>query len=144
MARQAQGAAPAALAALERALAVAQPEGYVRTFVDEGLPMAGLLRQALARGSSVEYVRRLLDAFEREAAALLSSPPDQAGLVEPLSERELEVLRLLSTHLSSTEMAQGLFISVNTVRSHIKNIYGKLGVHSRGEAVARAQKLNLL
>jgi LuxR family maltose regulon positive regulatory protein len=145
MALQALDRTVPALAALERALVLAQPEGYVRTFIDEGLPMGQLLRQALARGIGVDYVRELLDALESDLTASdSSSAAMHAALVEPLTERELEVLRLLSTHLSSTEMAQELIISVNTVRSHIKNIYGKLGVHSRGQAVARAQDLNLL
>jgi LuxR family maltose regulon positive regulatory protein len=142
---QAQGEDEQALAALERALALAEPEGYVRVFIGEGAPVGELLRQAAARGIRLDYVRRLLATLEKEPAdawrtfRLASSP-----LAEPLSERELEVLRLLTTHLSSREIAQQLVISVSTARSHIKNIYGKLDVHSRGEAVARAQDLGIL
>lgn len=145
LARQAQGEHDQALTALERALTLAEPEGYVRTFIDEGEPMGQLLRQAAARGIALTYVSRLLAELERDmrerrraTASALSS------LVEPLSERELEVLRLLTAHLSSTEIAGELFISVNTVRTHIKSIYGKLNVHSRKDAVQRAQELGLL
>jgi LuxR family maltose regulon positive regulatory protein len=107
--------------------------------------MAQLLRQAAARGIAPEYVSMLLAAFERERSEeRRTTAQAPSSLVEPLSDRELEVLRLLVTHLSSTEIAQELFISPNTVRSHIKSIYGKLDVHSRSEAVARAQELCLL
>ena len=140
LACQAQGEIDQALTALERALSLAEPEGYVRTFVDEGAPMGKLLRQAIAQGIAVDYVSKLLAALENE----MKDERRMTELVEPLSERELEVLRFLTTHLSSTEIAEELFISVNTVRSHIKNIYGKLDVHTRREAVARVQDLGLL
>jgi len=136
-----------ALASLERALALAEPAGYFRIFVDEGAPMARLLEQAAARGIAPSYTHRLL-------AALDASVPGEEGegppvphpqrLVEPLSRRELEVLRLLATELSGPEIAQHLVISVTTVRSHTRSIYGKLDVHSRYEAVARARELGLL
>jgi len=146
------GAVAQAMTSLERALSLAEPEGYVRVFVDEGEPMARLLRQAASRGIAPEYVSKLLAAFEGEVkdqraktkAADSSSTFRPSSLVEPLSEREAEVLRLLTTSLSSTEIAEELVVSVNTVRSHIKSIYGKLNVHSRYEAVARAKELNLL
>jgi LuxR family maltose regulon positive regulatory protein len=147
LALQAQGDDEQALAALQRALALAEPEGYVRVFADEGAPMAGLLQKALARGVSRRYAATLLSAFEGQAKAEDRSPGSAPGaetLVEPLSERELEVLRLLAGPLSSTDIANQLFISVNTVRSHIRSIYDKLDVHSRYEAVARAKELNLL
>jgi LuxR family maltose regulon positive regulatory protein len=130
-----------AMTALEHALSLAEPEGYVRVFVDEGSAMNKLLRQAMSRGIAPEYVSKLLLAFD--VSEYETSAPTQA-LTDPLSERELEVLRLLMTHLSSTEIAQELFIAVSTARSHIKSIYGKLGVHSRAQAVARAQDLGLL
>ena len=153
MALQAQGERDQALTALERALSLAEPEGYVRTFVDEGIPMAKLLQQAAARGIVLDYVSKLLAALESETKderqmtepspwSLVLGP--SSSLVEPLSERELEVLRLLTTRLSSTEIAEELFISVNTVRSHIKNIYGKLNVHKRRDAIQRAKELRLL
>jgi LuxR family maltose regulon positive regulatory protein len=133
-----------ALASLEHALCVAEPSGYVRVFVDEGSPMRQLLQQALAKGIRVDYARKLVGAFGEEAAATPWPPSAHKALIEPLSQRETEVLRLLSTHLSSAEMAEVLFVSVHTVRSHIKSIYGKLDVHSRSEAVSRAQSLDLL
>jgi LuxR family maltose regulon positive regulatory protein len=136
-----------ALRVLGRALSVGEPEGYVRTFVDEGEAMAELLRQAESRGIAAEYVNKLLGAFEvaehgrlEESATRSEAQP----LTEPLSARELEVLRLLNTSLSSTEMADELVVSVNTVRTHIRSIYGKLAVHSRYEAVARAKELDLI
>jgi LuxR family maltose regulon positive regulatory protein len=145
MALQAQGKIDQALTPLERALSLAEPEGYVRTFVDEGPPMAQLLRQAVARGIAVDYVGKLLAALEKETKEKQRMmEPFPPSLVEPLSQRELEVLRLLTTHLSSTEIAEELFIAASTVRSHIKSIYGKLNVHSRKDAVRRAKELELL
>jgi LuxR family maltose regulon positive regulatory protein len=142
LALQGQGDILSAVTALERALSLAEPEGYVRIFVDEGEPMAELLRHAASRGIAPTYVAKLLAAFEVEGLAV--SPSNLQPLIEPLSERELEVLRLLTTHLSSTEIADELVISVNTVRSHIKSIYSKLNVHSRMDAVQRAKELELL
>ncbi|MFQ5857178.1 MAG: LuxR C-terminal-related transcriptional regulator [Anaerolineae bacterium] len=156
LALQARGDVEQALAVLERAISLAEPEGYVRTFIDEGKPMGKLLRQAVVRGIAVDYVGKLLSVFRLEGSRLKvkgSSAPlpnfqpstfQPATLVEPLSERELEVLRLLTTRLSTTEIADQLYISVHTVRSHVKSIYGKLGVHSRDEAVTRAKELNLI
>jgi LuxR family maltose regulon positive regulatory protein len=135
---QAQGEGEQALAALDRALTLAEPEGYVRVFVGEGAPMRKLLRQAAARGIKLDYVAKLLAALEEET--------DQRGttdLIEPLTDREMEVLQLLTTPLSTQEIAQELFISVHTARSHIKSIYRKLDVHTRMEAIQRAKELNL-
>ena len=142
LALQGQGDILPAVTALERALSLAEPEGYVRIFVDEGEPMAELLRHAASRGIAPTYVAKLLAAFEVEGLAV--SPSNLQPLIEPLSERELEVLQFLTTHLSSTEIADELVISVNTVRSHIKSIYSKLNVHSRMDAVQRAKELELL
>jgi LuxR family maltose regulon positive regulatory protein len=130
-----------ALAILERALSLAEPEGYVRTFVDEGEPMARLLRRALSQGIAPNYVARLLAAFGEEVELTSSA---MESLIEPLSERELEVLRLVVAGLSNPEIAEELVIAVSTVKSHINHIYGKLGVESRTQAVARAQELGLL
>ncbi|MFC2023777.1 LuxR C-terminal-related transcriptional regulator [Chloroflexota bacterium] len=145
MAQHARRETDPALTALERALCMAEPEGYVRTFLDEGPPMARLLRQAVARGIAVGYASRLLSVLESETGdKRRTTTPAPSALVEPLSERELEVLRLLTTHLSSTEIAQELYISVYTVRTHVKSIYSKLNVHSRRDALDRARELKLL
>jgi len=147
LAFRAQGAVERALDVLERALSLGEPSGYVRTFVDEGGAMADLLREAASQGIPLDYVNKLLAAFEAAEHGSLEQrgPPREAQpSTETLSERELEVLRLLNTSLSSTEMADELVVSVNTVRTHIRSIYSKLGVHSRYEAVARARELNLI
>jgi LuxR family maltose regulon positive regulatory protein len=134
----------AALHTLGEALRLAKPGGYVRIFIDEGAPMVELLRQAAAQGIGREYASDLLTALEREArGGRREKPVAPSALVEPLSERELEVLRLLATRLTAREIAQELIISVNTVRSHIKSIYGKLNVHRRMDAVEKARDLGL-
>ncbi len=122
--------------ALERALALAEPQGYIRLFVEEGAPLAALLRTA---GNS-PYVRRLLAATGRDG----ERPPAAPGLIEPLSERELDVLRLLGTDLGGPEIARTLVVSLNTVRTHTSHIYAKLGVTNRRAAVRRAAELDLL
>ena len=136
-----------ALEALGRAISLAEPERYVRLFVDEGTELIPLLRRVAARGIAPRYVNELLavftDSAARRAGSALFSCETQE-LVEPLSKREMDVLRLLNTHLTSTHMANELFVAVSTVRSHIKSIYGKLDVHSREEAVQCAQELGLL
>ena len=147
LAFQAQGDDGQALSVLERALSLAEPESYVRTFVDEGEPMARLLRDAVRLGGTEThgitpgYISRLLAAFGESAPA--PSPVAQA-LVEPLTERELEVLRLIAGGLSNREIAQQLVVAVSTVKSHINHLYGKLEVKNRTQAVARAQELGLL
>jgi LuxR family maltose regulon positive regulatory protein len=130
-----------ALSTLEPALSLAESEGYVRTFIDEGVPMARLLRQALSEGIAPSYVTRLLAASGEtaEPRSTVAQP-----LVEHLSERELEVLRLIAAGLSNAEIAEELFIAVSTVKSHINHIYGKLGATNRIQAVAQAQELGLL
>jgi LuxR family maltose regulon positive regulatory protein len=140
LAHQAQGDIAAALVLLERALTLAEPEGYVRTFVDEGPPMAALLRETAKLGVAPDYVHRLRAAFRKAEGKTPTTQP----LIEPLSERELEVLRLLSTELSGPEIAHELVVSLTTIRTHTQNIYGKLGVHNRRAAVLRAEELNLL
>jgi LuxR family maltose regulon positive regulatory protein len=142
-----QGAEAAALRSLGEALAPAQPGGLIRDFVDEGLPMAQLLYEALARGIEPGYVGRLLAAFPAAEAqpARTSAPPDAAaGLLEPLSEREIEVLRLIADGLTNQEVANRLYLSLHTVKAHARNIYAKLGVGSRTQAVARARALGIL
>jgi len=138
--RQAAGDIPAALASLRRALTLAEPEGYVRIFVDEGLSMASLLRAVAREGAAPSYVRRLLAAFDGPSG----SGPARPALPDPLSTRELEVLRLLGTELDGPAIARELVVSLNTVRTHTKNIYAKLGVNSRRTAVRRAEELGLI
>ncbi len=167
LAQQARGDLSAAVTALERAMTLAQPEGYVQLFVAEGEPLRLLLvdyrhlHRAAAqravqvlqgekqgRGESqklIGYVDKLLVAFAAPAnkpqSAIRSQPSE---ILEPLSERELEVLKLLGTELSGPEIADKLSVSLNTVRTHTKNIYGKLGVSNRRAAIRRAEELGLL
>jgi LuxR family maltose regulon positive regulatory protein len=144
---EAQGATDEALGQLTAALSMAEAGGFVRLFVDEGPPMAHLLYEALARGIQPGYVGRLLAAFPAAEAqpAPSSAPPDAAaGLLEPLSEREIEVLRLIADGLTNQEVANRLYLSLHTVKAHARNIYGKLGVGSRTQAVARARALGIL
>ncbi len=149
----AQGDQPQAIAALEHALTLAGPEGYIRIFVDEGRPMAELLagiNQKNGTPRMKEYVHKLLAAFG-DTEDFLPSDVAQGKpssfiiqpLVEPLSERELEVLKLLRSELSGPEIAERLIVSLNTLRTHTKNIYNKLGVNNRRAAVRRAEELDL-
>lgn len=140
LAHQLQDDIPAALTALERALTLAEPEGYVRIFVDEGHPISLLLEKAAEHGIAPNYVDQLLRAFGK---AEDRARADQ-GLIEPLSDRELEVLRLLGTDLDGPEIAHLLIVSLNTLRTHTRNIYTKLGVNNRRAAVHRAEELGLL
>jgi LuxR family maltose regulon positive regulatory protein len=175
LALQQQGAAREAEADLQRALALAEPEDYVRIFIDEGASLADLLRRltrhpsgtAESGGYSAAYVAMLLAAFGEEAGAgasssagpsapgraVTASPPghadaDVAGqlpaLIEPLSARELEVLRLMAEGLTNEQIAARLIIALGTVKAHIHNISGKLGAQNRAHAVARARELGLL
>ena len=166
LAHQAQGDQPHALAALERALALAEPEGYLRIFVDEGAAMRSLLRLLIEKQSRnrdhplSDYADKLLAAFAQPAAPKMAAPksalihqksamiepevrPAKGMLVEPLSERELEVLKLLRSELSGPEIAEQLIVSLNTLRTHTKNIYNKLGVNNRRAAIRRAEELDL-
>jgi LuxR family maltose regulon positive regulatory protein len=147
----ARGKNERAVSTLAGALALAEPEGYVRTFVDEGPQMAMLLSEVLGaqqkgrtdslRRVPAHYLKKLLVALERDAASAASSA---AGLPEPLSERELEVLRLIASGKSNRGISSELFVSVGTVKTHINNLYRKLDAHSRTQALARARELNLL
>jgi LuxR family maltose regulon positive regulatory protein len=140
LARDAAGDHGGAFAALDGALAVAAPEGYVRVFLDEGPAMIRLLKAAAKRSDAPAYVHELIRAT---APGDGRRPPRQAGLVEPLSERELDVLRLLRSDLDGPDIANELVVSLNTLRTHTKNIYAKLGVSSRRAAVSRAEELGL-
>jgi len=147
LAFQAQGNTSQALIPLERALTLAEPEGYVRIFVDESTPMARLLYQAAERGILPEYTGKLLAAFpeiELSPVELRQAQEPRPELIEPLSDREIEILELIAEGLTNREIAQRLVISPGTVKVHTSNIYGKLGVHNRTQAVARSRALGIL
>lgn len=142
-----------AMGALEEALSLAEPGGCIRVFLDEGEAMARLLYQAAERGIASHYTGRLLaQLVDAESAAteadkmppVQPAPPIPEPLIEPLSERELEVLHLIAEGLSNREISQKLFVTLSTVKAHTYNLYGKLGVHSRTQAVSRAQALGLI
>ena len=144
LARYADGHGRAeALSLLGEAMDEAEPEGFVRLFVDEGSLMAGLLREALVAGVHREYARRLLSAMAGQGGSA-AVPAATLGLVEPLSKRELEVLGLIAEGLSNKEIAERLFVSPQTAKVHVRNIYSKLDVSSRTQAVALARGLGLL
>ena len=144
-----------ALAALEKAVIMAEPEEYIRTFVDEGEPVARLLYAVAARGTAPGYTGRLLAAFSTPETKP-ANPPGFTDfplkttaaradeLIEPLTERELEILRLIAGGLSNRDIARELYLSLGTVKLHAHNIYGKLGVNSRTQAVARGRMLGLV
>ena len=149
VAHHAHGENDEAVHLLGDALAQAEPGGFIRIFVDAGIPMARLLSEAAARGIMPDYARRLLDAFEaeeqmsQERSHLPSAPPGQA-LTEPLSQRELEVLQLIAQGLSNREIGERLFVALDTVKGHNRRIYAKLLVNRRTEAVAKARSLGIL
>lgn len=140
LAHQKREDGPAAAACLRRALNLAQGDGYVRTFLDEGPAMTSLLKTVARAGVASGYARQLLAAAHRTGP----STPASQGLIDPLTERELEVLRLLATDLSGPDIAHELVVSLSTVRSHTKNIYAKLGVNNRRAAVRQGAELHLL
>jgi LuxR family transcriptional regulator, maltose regulon positive regulatory protein len=130
-----------ALAALDQALGLARPEGYQRLFLDEGPAMETLLRRAASRGIAPDYVNKLLATF---STAEPGQQPAAQALVEPLSERELEILHLVANGRSNHDIARELALTVGTVKWHLNNIYGQLNVRSRTQAVAQARRLRLL
>jgi LuxR family maltose regulon positive regulatory protein len=142
---------PDAVNTIERALRLAEPEGYIRVFVEEGAPMAALLAELLKSlrrkaqpaqdDSLLSYVRRLLVAFETPVGRASDGRPP---LVEPLTAREAEVLELIAIGLSNREIAARLFVATSTVKSHTNSIFRRLGVASRTEAVAEARARQLL
>lgn len=146
LALQAHGKKDEAVQLLGNALMLAEPGGFIRIFVDEGLPMQQLLSEAFARGPRPDYVGKLLAAFEAEKPQSEAPPylPPTQPLIEPLSQRELEVLRLIAQGLSNHEISERLFVALDTVKGHNQKIFGKLQVQRRTEAVARARELGLL
>jgi LuxR family maltose regulon positive regulatory protein len=161
LAHHSQGDIPAALLPLQKTLALAEPEGYVRMFLDEGEPVMFLiddLRGRILDGSFtvngsrpvvlLPYIDRLLQSFSARGPAIADQPSPLLlpieNLVDPLSQRELEVLRLFKTDLSGPEIARELTIALSTVRTHTKSIYSKLNVTSRRAAVKRAEELHLI
>jgi LuxR family maltose regulon positive regulatory protein len=146
VAARAHGEKDKAVYLLVDALAMAEPAGFIRLFLDEGLPMASLLSEAMALGSMPDYIRTLLTAYEAEQqqSENTSSPPPAQPLLEPLSQRELEVLHLVAAGLSNQQISEQLFLALGTVKGHNQKIFGKLGVQRRTEAIARARELGLL
>jgi LuxR family maltose regulon positive regulatory protein len=139
------------------ALALAEPGGFIRIFVDEGPPMAQLLSEAAAHGVMPDYIGKLLAVFEAEGQTVLAGRqagpgksedksylPSAQSLIEPLSQRELEILQLIAQGLSNREISERLFLALDTVKGHNRSIYGKLQVQRRTEAIARARELGLL
>ena len=156
LAHYALGASESARTALTHALRLAQPEGFVRIFVDEGTPLRLLIDDLTIDDALLQsYVDRLVAAFEAENSTqyeirdklldekIVNRQPPIQNLVEPLSERELEVLQLVIAGLSNNEIADRLIISPSTVKTHINRIFGKLAVQSRAQAIARAHALGL-
>jgi len=154
LAYEALGEREQALAVLSRALDIAAPEGYVQILVEEGAPMNHLLRAAHAHGIMPEYIAKLLATFGKDEGGRMkdevtSAPVHPSSfipqpLLEPLTDRELEVLRLMAAGRSNTEIAHALVVAVSTIKTHVNRIFGKLGVTSRTQAVARARELHLL
>jgi LuxR family maltose regulon positive regulatory protein len=144
LAFQAKGEIQPALLWLQKALALGEPENRIGSFVREGPALENFLRLAKAKGLSSAFIQRLLTVFESRRVANVPRVPLAQLMVEPLSDRELEVLQHLNSYLSTPEIADLLVVSTNTVRTHIKNIYGKLGVHGRSGAVKRGRELGLI
>jgi LuxR family maltose regulon positive regulatory protein len=149
VAYHAHGDMDTAVCLLHDALVLARPGGFVRLFVDEGLPMVRLLSEATARGMLPDYTGRLLAAWDAEpqrspGEAPLWTARSSLPLDEPLSEREREILRLIAHGCSNREISERLFLAVDTIKGHNSSTYAKLGVQRRTEAVARARELGLL
>jgi LuxR family maltose regulon positive regulatory protein len=131
-----------ALSTLEHALVLAEPEGYVRVFVDEGSQMYKLLRDAVPHGIASGYVSKLLVVMRESGQR--EFPPAEQPLTEPLTERELQVLELIASGLSNREAAETLFVTEGTIKKHLNNIFGKLNVKSRTQVIERARQLKIL
>jgi LuxR family maltose regulon positive regulatory protein len=141
LALEKQGRTDDALAALETAVYLARPGGFIRPFVELGPPMAGLLKRLAEKNIAAAYIGRLLAAFH-------ATPPPTASDAQPpdvqLTNRELDILDLLAQRLQTKEVAEKLFISSETVNTHLKNLYRKLGVHNRRDAVTSARNLGII
>ncbi len=148
LARHALGNTQTALDSLSQALTLAEPQGYVRLFVDEGFAMAKLLSSAISQNIAPDYASKLLASFPKDILGAVQIDKELTVntqmLVEPLSRREIEVLRLIAEGYKYTEIAERLVVSINTVRHHTRNVYGKLEVNNRTQAINRAKELNLL
>ncbi len=147
VALQALGDQAAALELLGEAVTLAEPGGFVRIFLDEGVPVARLLDKVQARGMAPDYIHRILAASpapESQDSDLTSSQAANLELIEPLSDRELEVLELIAAGLTNREVASRLYLSLHTIKVHNRNIYGKLGVKNRTEAAAKGRTLGIL
>lgn len=143
LAYESQNNVPSALVSLQRALTLAEPECYVQIFVREGAPMQMLLKKLkIDGGVKKEYVHKLLAYLDDKKGQPLYL--NEQSLIEPLSERELEILQLIASGLSNQEIGGQLYLSLNTVKAHTRNIYGKLEVNSRTQATARARALGIL
>jgi LuxR family transcriptional regulator, maltose regulon positive regulatory protein len=147
LALQGQKKTDRAIETIEQALSLGEPEGFLRMFLDEGKPMAQLLYRALERGISPSFIGKILAEFshaELDGLAKRTQADSNESLVEPLSDREMEVLALIVAGFSNQEIAQKLYISISTVKGHIAHIFGKLGVKSRTQAVSRARDFGLI
>jgi LuxR family maltose regulon positive regulatory protein len=147
LALKAQGESEQAMKSLSKGLSLAEAGGHTRLFVNEGSPMVNLLDEASSRGIRPDYVRHLMSAFPTDRAEktdLSKTHVSHPELIEPLSEREIEVLQLIAEGLTNTEIAARLYLSLNTVKVHTRNIYGKLGVNNRTQAVARGRVVGIL
>ena len=146
LAMQSAGKMDEAIGFLERALTLAEPGGFIRVFLDEGPAMASLLYEVLSRDILPHLVKHLLAAYpaDGQERGVPASEAEDADWVEPLSEREIEILSLIAEGSTNQEIAGKVFLSLNTVKAHTRNIYGKLGVNNRTQAVARARTLGIL
>ena len=143
MVLNAQGKTAQATTSIETALRLAAPAGFIRIFWDEGPEIIALVKKVNTQGKYANFTQKILSAGTKGSVEI-AKPERSSNLVEPLSEREAEVLKLLQSDLSAPEIADQIHISVSTLRTHIKNIYAKLGVHSRFEAITKGRDLDLI
>jgi LuxR family maltose regulon positive regulatory protein len=143
IALQASGDVGGALSAINNVLTAAESEGFKRVFMDEGTLVCDLIEESVSRGYDSKFARDVLTSLKGKRVELQPIAM-AANLVEPLSDREIQVLRMLESELSIPEIASHLHVAVSTLRTHIRNIYSKLDVHSRFEAVSKARDLNLI